>query len=423
MPAHSLIIEAALDLAWSHWSGLGVRGVVAPPDSAVDPEALLYLTACLADHDPRLGLEVADWWSRYHQHVSRPRLKALARRFSDPVVRRFKAFAAWLEEPRHVSGKSSMTHLETLPRALLRLRSAFGPNARAELLLELVSRRDQPHFSATARALAEVGYSKRNTVDTLEQLRLAGMISVTSEANRARYRLADADALTALLPPLPQRWSGWHFRLPVVASFVELAGELRGRDAMVQAVEARKALAALQPLIERAGISIRPPAGVAETYWGALQRWAVDVVVTEQPVEVRLNGAIRGVWIRPGAPVVRPLRYGNAVLPRLDATADGPPTMQCLDLVQAPTSASRHDWTWAVVSTAATKVYEHTIGLDRGEAWRFATWDFGDQRVYDVRYAKPIAHGRLATTYGESAAERARPDYPAIQLRLDRVTS
>ena len=46
------LIEASLNLAWSHWGALGIRGMTQPPNSAVDPEALLYLTACLAEYDP-----------------------------------------------------------------------------------------------------------------------------------------------------------------------------------------------------------------------------------------------------------------------------------------------------------------------------------------------------------------------------------
>src|SRR5689334_5939663 len=81
-----LLVEASLDLAWSHWVGLGVRGTARPPRSAVDPEALLYFTACLADHDPRLRDEVGDWWKQFQRHISRPRLTALAGRFGASIT-------------------------------------------------------------------------------------------------------------------------------------------------------------------------------------------------------------------------------------------------------------------------------------------------------------------------------------------------
>lgn len=84
--AREQLIEAALDLAWSHWTGLGVRGTAVPPDSAIDPEALIYLTASLAAYDPRLRDEAADWWTRFQRHVSLPRLSHLEKKLDPHVV-------------------------------------------------------------------------------------------------------------------------------------------------------------------------------------------------------------------------------------------------------------------------------------------------------------------------------------------------
>jgi hypothetical protein len=94
----------------------------------------------------------------------------------------------------------------------------------------------------------------------------------------------------------------------------------------------------------------------------------------------------------------------------------------CLDLVQVPTVEPANDWVWAVLSTAATTTYSHTIGLNHREPWRFVTWSFGKQRVYAVEYAEPIVRKRISQAYGKVAAERARSDQPAVQLRLRLVS-
>ncbi|MCX5746497.1 MAG: hypothetical protein NT062_28810 [Proteobacteria bacterium] len=72
-----------------------------------------------------------------------------------------------------------------------------------------------------------------------------------------------------------------------------------------------------------------------------------------------------------------------------------------------------------MLSTAATGTYGHTIGLDRGDPWRFQATD--TQLLYDVSYDQELPPDRIAKLYGRTAAERARTDRPAVQLRLTPV--
>jgi hypothetical protein len=71
-----------------------------------------------------------------------------------------------------------------------------------------------------------------------------------------------------------------------------------------------------------------------------------------------------------------------------------------------------------VLSRAATGSYQHSIGLDRGEHWRFVALGSGD--VYEVSYDDAVPHERISRLYGPDAAARARADMPAVQLRLRR---
>jgi hypothetical protein len=421
-PTRDPLIEASLDLAWSHWGALGVRGTVQPPNTAVDPEALLYFTSSLIDHDPRLRDEVADWWQKYEQHVSRARLTALAPRFGERIASKFEKFLETLRSPARTSGKSRLEHLNTPACSLLKMRCAFGTNARAEILLELLTHRAQLDYGLTALALSEVGYSKRNIAFVLENLVLGGLLVAANEGNRVRYRLADPEGLERVLRPLPSAPGRWPFRLSALAVFVDLAERLRGRDTVVQGIEARKTLEEIMPNLVRAGVMAPAPTVIAESYWLELQKWLVTNVIAEEgDSDRRIAGMVEGVWARPGQEPQRPERYSSAVLPRASANPRVDVELLCLDLVQVPTVEPVNDWVWAVLSTAATNTYAHTIGLNDRERWHFVSWPSGTRRTYAVEYAEPIRHTSISRTYGKLAAARSRSDHPSVQLRLKLV--
>ena len=81
----------------------------------------------------RLQGELADWWNQFQRYISRARMNALARRFGERVTSKVASLEAeFRTTPR--TGKSRLDHLNTPARSLLRLRCAFGANARAEVL-------------------------------------------------------------------------------------------------------------------------------------------------------------------------------------------------------------------------------------------------------------------------------------------------
>lgn len=106
------------------------------------------------------------------------------------------------------------------------------------------------------------------------------------------------------------------------------------------------------------------------------------------------------------------------MLPLLVADATRERSFNCLDLVQVPTLDPPGDWTWMVLSTAATEVYQHTIGLGRGERWRFATTVAGVERIYVAHRIPSVAHDKVSSMYGPHAADRARRDRNSVCLGL-----
>ncbi len=72
--------DLLVDYAWSAWSALGVSGWNAETFAAcVDIEALIVLTGCLGDADPRLHDESIDWCVANAAWISRSRLAHVVR--------------------------------------------------------------------------------------------------------------------------------------------------------------------------------------------------------------------------------------------------------------------------------------------------------------------------------------------------------
>jgi DNA-binding transcriptional ArsR family regulator len=266
--------------------------------------------------------------------------------------------------------------------------------------------------------LSEIGYSKRNIAMVLEKLTMGGLLTSVSESNRVRYRLADRQALARVLAPLPERSGQWHLRLPIVAKFLELASRIGRKDSITQGVEAQKLVTKLHADLVAVGALPNLPHAAVATYWPALQTWLAEHLLAEHRDSRRdVPRTIEGFWLGPGETVARAANPDGAVLPRLSTDADAD-ELRCLDLVQVSTISPANDWTWGVLSRAATGSYQHSIGLDRGEHWRFVALGSGD--VYEVSYDDAVPHERISRLYGPDAAARARADMPAVQLRLRR---
>ena len=87
----------------------------------------------------------------------------------------------------------------------------------------------------------------------------------------------------------------------------------------------------------------------------------------------------------------------------------------CLDLVRVDT---RSGFVWLPLSEAGRYTYAHSLGLLQNEPWRLAIWDGAAVIVYEAEYADSVAPDLIASLYGAEAQGRARPDKPAVQLRL-----
>lgn len=286
MPSSSEHLDEALvDLAWSQWTELGVRGVARRHQSwSIDPEALLLLTASVAEVDPRLRDESLDWCLSYHRYLSRSRLRNARRDVGEETGAAYERYAATLSAagargwqdagepwPFVRSSKSELADLRRPALVRIRLRAIFGVSARAEMLHALAWQ--SPDWTTSMDLAGLACYTKRNVDEELDSLELAGLVEATSRGNRRLVRLADRPTFQRFVGATPKRFPNW---VPLVAALTDLRSFVRSTanadDPRVRDVEASRLIDELRarnvmdalPRLPEAG----PSAGRRLESWG-----------------------------------------------------------------------------------------------------------------------------------------------------------
>jgi len=282
---HSDVHEAAVELAWSLWSELGVPGVVRHHQNvAVDPEPLIAFTPRLFSLDARLRDHVFAWCATHSDRVSTSRLAGLT---AGQGGDEFASFAASLAEagiswptrergerwPRLPDATSPEIPMQRPSLVLLRLRALSGVGARADVLGQLLAAAEQ---RVNARMLETLGYSKRNVAGILAELALAGIVTSSTEGNTRWFRLARPQTLTELVGAAGVSFWRW----PAVFSLVDNALALvsfADKAAPVRRVEANKIRAALAAEAERLEFSAPPPTVGDPRAWELTLGWSADL--------------------------------------------------------------------------------------------------------------------------------------------------
>jgi hypothetical protein len=310
---HSALASAALGVAWQQWTALGVAGTVAPPDHAIDLEALILFTPVLRYDDPRLYDEAFDWCVHHAQRlVSIARLRRLRAALPDEARDAYDQFAACVNAtatPRvtwptnhagaktRTSGKSQPPDLRHPALLQLRLRCLFGVTARADVLLRflrpIMTQEASPNMTLTVSTFADLGYSKPAIADVLTDLTMAGLVERWRRGNRDYYELTHVEALQALVGgALPATAPSWATRFRIVASLLSAETATREKKPVVQAVAILKQLEQHHDALERLGVK-RPPH--AQT-WPDLASWARHALLDERDPAVDDQAIARWHW-------------------------------------------------------------------------------------------------------------------------------
>lgn len=274
-PMSRSFLDAVVSFARSSWVELGVSGWDHRIfDLAIDLEPLMALTATIGGADPRLVEQADLWTATYPELVSRARLK---RQIVILGGGRAPGTTGQPDLPgsryrKRLGGESPPgLSLETPAGLQLRLRSAFGVGARAELLRIMLVGEPGVHFAASDLAPL-AGYSKRNVEMALRGLERANLVSKTRKSSAFAWRIARREQLESLFGPLPRSSVSFASLVAVMTGLLPL-DEVADEPDQVRSAEARHAVEALRVPVDAGGIDLPDPAPRSDA-WSMILDWA-----------------------------------------------------------------------------------------------------------------------------------------------------
>lgn len=279
-----------LDLAWSLWTELGVQGHHRKHHNClIFLEELVLLTSVLAEADPRLRDESIDWCSQYHHFLSISRLKCLIKDLKIEVIEAFSQYSSTLNSVSRahwpvfiemsplkilLSHKSCLRPLESPALFNIRARSLFGTGARADLITFFLTHEDTD-FSVSDTV--EIGYSKRNLAEILEELWLSGLVDKSMLRNQLRYRLLNRENLIRILRPLPKCSPSWRKLIEVILPIRDCLSRVHESSESTQVVEIRNLLINLEQKLK--SLNLTPPSfeGDISHYLRLFTQWLLNL--------------------------------------------------------------------------------------------------------------------------------------------------
>jgi len=287
---------ALADLAWRHWTELGVSGWrlrtpkgASELDVAIDPEPLIFLTAAVSDVDPRLRDEALDWCVTFGRYISKVRLKRLLRQaIVDPVS--YSSFARTVNRSAHLewptkggliwqfkpTGRSVLNVRGRRSSIRLRARLVFGVSARAEILIALG---DEARWTFTATELAErARYGRRVVVEALEALTAVGLVRSVDAPGARRFSLADPVAVHGILGPPPAATIDWALAFDACWRCFVTLERFAGASETARAIEATKTAEAVAEELMRMWLSVPGSIPRGEKAWERFEEWTLDLI-------------------------------------------------------------------------------------------------------------------------------------------------
>lgn len=288
MPRSTSALQSALlNRAWIQWIALGADAVGERDTAVVDPEALIALTAELGDADARLRDVSTDWCVTYGRYINGARLKQVAHELGTPsdAIGEYVATVAAAGGPRwpmatrprpdyHSRGKARLEVARSRPQVRIRLRAAFGVNARADVLAAVLN---APVGGLSTAELARVTrFTKPNVTFAVDALVLAGLLDTRAVGNERRVSLPKG---TSVLPGLrmPVVQPDWVVRFRIALE-IHRFNERDGMSPLVRAIEARRVIEGLRDRMMSESVPRPNLDAVGVDFGSAFDRWVVQLV-------------------------------------------------------------------------------------------------------------------------------------------------
>jgi hypothetical protein len=218
--------EAAIDLVWRQWRGIGAAATGEAVKQQVDPEALCLASLFFQDHEPRLWVAMTDWLRFGASLLSVQRVKNLAGQFpsigkqldalAHVAVREAKdaRWASLLGSTRPgkaarapIKQRAAGPALLAAPALMLRMRAAFSVGVKSDLLAFLLGQRLRVTVAVAATAL---GYRKPAVFRALQDLRAAALVHSAELPAAAEYWINSTDWYSPLGGESAiARWGYW----------------------------------------------------------------------------------------------------------------------------------------------------------------------------------------------------------------------
>lgn len=254
--------EATNLFVWSTWGEIGVPSSERRPfEISIDLEALIHLTDAVGASDPRLGSHAKKWMDSFPELVSKARLKRFGGDVSEPLARSSRAIS--------MSGRATLD-IAGAPALQLRIRSALGVSARAEIIRHFVL--DTPQTRRSSADLAQAcGYSKRNVEKALESLERAGWVTRIRGGSALHWSVADHGTFHGLFSPVPVASTSFVALAKIVESMQAL-DDVGARGERVRSATARELLASQQPTADWGAVSLPVPT-LLDDAWEVALSW------------------------------------------------------------------------------------------------------------------------------------------------------
>ncbi|MBN1983512.1 MAG: hypothetical protein JW795_18385 [Chitinivibrionales bacterium] len=296
-------LENILEFLWRQWSALGVAGYSQSSDTwTIDPEALLLLSLSLSRYEPRLFDEIMDWlatngsmmniqriksilsqehfqsqklmsavafimskigkaakWNRLSQinEVSEVEEELFIKKNGEPISHfgrsdpNFYKFG-FLRGPLKIRGHTKMVGVTRNTGLLFKLRALWGINARAEIMLYLLT-----HETGHPRKIAQETYYFQKTVqDALVEMARSGIIGIQTKGKEKHYWIRREDWFRVLQINDPQPvWITWPplLRALELIWFKICEPDFLNSDDLLQSSELRQLMKSIRPAIVKSG--------------------------------------------------------------------------------------------------------------------------------------------------------------------------
>ncbi len=259
-------LKVANMFTWSVWGEIGVPSQERRPfEMAIDLEPLIRLTDVVGRDDPRLRSHATTWMDAFPELVSKARLKRLGGDGSGVSARSLRANA--------MSGRAALD-VASASAVQLRIRSALGVSARAEIIRQFVL--DTPGTRRSASELGQLcGYTKRNVEKALEALERGGWVVRIRGGTSLRWSVADHTALVGLFSPLPSSNASFMALAQIVENLLSL-DDVGSARRQVRSAAARQLLTELQTTADWGGVTL-PTVSPTDDAWVAIFTWVTDL--------------------------------------------------------------------------------------------------------------------------------------------------